>query len=92
MERYYGRPEATKETLVEGWIRTGDIGRVDEDGYVYLLDRKSDMIVTGGMNVYTTAVEDTLNSHSNVQAVAVSVFLTKRGTRPSMLSSSPAVG
>jgi fatty-acyl-CoA synthase/long-chain acyl-CoA synthetase len=71
MTGYHRLPEKTDETLVNGWIRTGDIGRMDEDGYVYILDRDSDMIVTGGMNVYTTNVEDELIKHPNVNEVAV---------------------
>lgn len=71
MKEYYERPEATAETLVDGWVHTGDIGRIDEDGYVYLLDRKHDMVVTGGMNVYSTEVEEALADHPGVKEVAV---------------------
>jgi fatty-acyl-CoA synthase/long-chain acyl-CoA synthetase len=71
MDGYHGKPEKTEQTLVDGWLRTGDIARRDNAGYVYLLDRSSDMIVSGGMNVYTTEVEDTLNAHPDVQQVAV---------------------
>jgi fatty-acyl-CoA synthase len=71
MERYHERPEATAETLVDGWLRTGDIARMDEDGYVYLLDRASDMVISGGMNVYTTEVEDAIDRHPGVAQVAV---------------------
>jgi fatty-acyl-CoA synthase/long-chain acyl-CoA synthetase len=71
MAEYFERPEETAETLVDGWVRTGDIGRFDEDGYLYLLDRKHDMIVTGGMNVYSTNVEEVLAEHPAVREVAV---------------------
>lgn len=71
MDGYHGKPEKTERTLVDGWLRTGDIARRDEAGYVYLLDRSSDMIVSGGMNVYTTEVEDALDAHPAVQQVAV---------------------
>jgi len=71
MDGYHGKPEETAETLVDGWLRTGDIARRDEAGYVYLLDRASDMIISGGMNVYTTEVEDALDQHPNVRQVAV---------------------
>jgi len=71
MDGYHGKPEETAETLVDGWLRTGDIARRDEAGYVYLLDRASDMIISGGMNVYTTEVEDELDQHPNVRQVAV---------------------
>lgn len=71
MEGYHGKPEKTAETIVDGWLRTGDIARMDEDGYVYLLDRANDMIISGGMNVYTTEVEDILAACPGVREVAV---------------------
>lgn len=71
MEGYWERPEATAETVDDGWVHTGDIGRMDEDGYVSLLDRKSNMIISGGMNVYSTAVEEALMEHPGVSQVAV---------------------
>ena len=71
MDGYHDKPEQTAETLVDGWLRTGDIARRDEAGYVYLLDRAKDMIISGGMNVYTTEVEDALDEHPNVRQVAV---------------------
>lgn len=71
MVGYHGLSEKTAETLVDGWLRTGDIARQDEDGYVYLLDRNKDMIITGGMNVYSTEVENALQSCPGVAQVAV---------------------
>lgn len=71
MLEYFERPEATAETVTDGWVHTGDVGRIDEHGYVYLLDRKSDMIITGGMNVYSTNVEEILDEHPQVKEVAV---------------------
>lgn len=71
MAEYYNRPEATAETVIDGWVRTGDIGRRDEDGYVYLLDRASDLIISGGMNVYSTEVEEVLDEHEGIKEVAV---------------------
>lgn len=71
MEEYWERPEATTETVEDGWVHTGDVGKRDEDGYVYLLDRKSNMIISGGMNVYSTNVEDVLATHPGVAQVAV---------------------
>ncbi|AUW58925.1 acyl-CoA synthetase [Sphingobium sp. SCG-1] len=69
---YFGRPEATAETLDEGgWLRTGDAGYMDEDGYLYLADRIKDMIITGGENVYPAEVENSLYSHPDVADVAV---------------------
>ncbi len=71
MEEYWGRPDKTLEDLQDGWKRTGDVGKRDEAGFVYLLDRKSDMIVSGGMNVYSPDVEEVLATHENVAQVAV---------------------
>jgi acyl-CoA synthetase (AMP-forming)/AMP-acid ligase II len=73
MERYWGMPELTAETLVDGWLRTGDAGRVDSDGYLYIVDRYKDMIVTGlsGTNVFCRPVEDALAAHPAVRAAAV---------------------
>ncbi|MCC5858856.1 MAG: AMP-binding protein [Ectothiorhodospiraceae bacterium] len=71
MTGYHGLPDKTAETQVDGWLRTGDIARQDEDGYVYLLDRSKDMIITGGMNVYTTEVENAIQGCSGVGQVAV---------------------
>jgi fatty-acyl-CoA synthase/long-chain acyl-CoA synthetase len=71
MEGYWGLPDKTAETLAGGWLHTGDIGSVDADGYVYLLDRKNDMVITGGMNVYTTEVEQVIGSCAGVSQVAV---------------------
>lgn len=71
MREYFELPEATAETLQDGWIATGDVGRRDETGYVTLLDRRNNLVITGGMNVYTTKVEDTLVAHEGVKDVAV---------------------
>jgi fatty-acyl-CoA synthase len=68
---YLGKPEETAKTLVDGWLRTGDIGRRDEAGFVYLVDRKSDMIITGGFNVFPKEVELVLDRHDAVAAVCV---------------------
>ncbi len=70
-EAYFERAEATAETVQDGWVRTGDVGRVDEDGYLYLLDRSGDVVVTGGLNVYTREVEEVLGDHPAVADVAV---------------------
>jgi acyl-CoA synthetase (AMP-forming)/AMP-acid ligase II len=73
MAGYWAAPDLTDETLVDGWLRTGDLGRLDADGYLYLVDRAKDMIVTGmgSTNVYCRPVEDILQSHPLVRAAAV---------------------
>jgi acyl-CoA synthetase (AMP-forming)/AMP-acid ligase II len=71
MARYWKNPEATAQIIKDGWLRTGDLGRIDEDGYLYILDRKSDMIVTGGENVYPREVEDILLQDPDIAEVAV---------------------
>jgi fatty-acyl-CoA synthase len=71
MERYHQLPEKTAETIVDGWLHTGDMGKMDEDGYVYIMDRKNDMIITGGMNVYSTEVENVIAQIPGVRQVAV---------------------
>ncbi|EWT05325.1 long-chain fatty acid--CoA ligase [Intrasporangium chromatireducens Q5-1] len=68
---YHQRPDATAETLRDGWLHTGDIGRFDDHGYLYLLDRKNDLIISGGYNVYPREVEDVLMSHPAVLEAAV---------------------
>lgn len=71
MSGYHNLAEATEKALRDGWLYTGDIGRLDEDGYLYLLDRKNDMIISGGMNVYTTEVEGVVAAIDGVNQVAV---------------------
>lgn len=73
MEGYWGEPELTADTIVDGWLRTGDVGRLDQDGYLYILDRVKDMIVTGygSGNIFCRPVEDALSSHPQVRAATV---------------------
>jgi acyl-CoA synthetase (AMP-forming)/AMP-acid ligase II len=71
MKGYWNAPELTKDAIRNGWLHTRDMGRLDEDGYLYLVDRKSDMIITGGFNVYPTEVENVLYQHPAVYEVAV---------------------
>jgi fatty-acyl-CoA synthase len=71
MVGYYNKPDATKATLVDGWLHTGDLAAVDEDGYVYISGRSKDMIITGGLNVYPAEVERVIASHPAVIEAAV---------------------
>jgi acyl-CoA synthetase (AMP-forming)/AMP-acid ligase II len=71
MKRYWGNPAATAEALRDGWLHTGDIARLDADGYLTLVDRLKDMIITGGRNVYSVEVENALAAHPKVRDVAV---------------------
>ncbi len=68
---YYKRPDLTAQTLVNGWIRSGDLGYVDEDGFLYLVDRKKDMIISGGVNVYPRDIEEIIVQHPAVREAAV---------------------
>ena len=71
MPGYWRNAEATARTLKEGWLHTGDIGRLDAAGYLTLLDRSKDVIITGGSNVYPREVEEVLLTHPGVQEVSV---------------------
>lgn len=71
MECYWKQDELTAETLKFGWLHTGDIGRRDDDGYLYIVDRKKDMVITGGFNVYPRELENILTSHPAVADAAV---------------------
>jgi fatty-acyl-CoA synthase len=71
MEEYWKRPEQTAETFKNGWLHTGDIARADERGYLYIVDRSKDMIVSGGFNIFPREVEDVISSHPDVAMVAV---------------------
>ncbi|MFC5502948.1 AMP-binding protein [Lysinimonas soli] len=73
MDSYRGMPEKTAETLRGGWLHTGDIGTIDADGFVYLLDRKNDMIISGGLNIYTTEVEQAIASAGVTQVAVVGI-------------------
>jgi long-chain acyl-CoA synthetase len=68
---YYNRADATAETLRDGWLHTGDIGYRDSDGFLFLVDRKKDMIIRGGENIYPREIEDALLEHPNVRGAAV---------------------
>ncbi|MCP4114527.1 MAG: long-chain-fatty-acid--CoA ligase [Desulfobacteraceae bacterium] len=71
MSGYLDNPEATRETVRDGWLYTGDIARQDHEGYLYIVDRKKDMIISGGFNIYPREIEDVLFEHPAVKAAAV---------------------
>lgn len=71
MSGYYRRADLTKETIVDGWLHTGDAGFVDEDGFLYLVDRIKDMVISGGVNVYPKDIEEVIIRHPAVTEVAV---------------------
>jgi fatty-acyl-CoA synthase len=96
MEQYWKRPAQTAETFKGGWLHTGDIARADDRGYLYIVDRKKDMIVSGGFNIYPREIEDVLSSHPDVAMAAVigvphekwgeavtALIVAKAGTQPS---------
>jgi fatty-acyl-CoA synthase len=96
MAEYWKRPEQTADTLKNGWLHTGDIARADERGYMFILDRKKDMIVSGGFNIFPREVEEVLSQHADVVMVAVvgvpddkwgeavtAIVVVREGARPS---------
>ena len=96
MEQYWKRPDQTAEAFKGGWLHTGDIARADDRGYLYIVDRKKDMIVSGGFNIYPREIEDVLSSHPDVAMAAVvgvphekwgeavaALIVAKAGTKPS---------
>jgi long-chain acyl-CoA synthetase len=71
MKGYYNRPKETAEAIVDGWFKTGDIGYLDKDGYIFIIDRKKDLIIHKGMNIYPREIEEVLYMHDKVSACAV---------------------
>jgi fatty-acyl-CoA synthase len=71
MKEYWKRPEETNKVFRDGWYLTGDLARMDEEGYVYIVDRKKDMYISGGENVYPAEVERVLTSHPGIAEAAV---------------------
>nr|VFK53696.1 MAG: Acyl-CoA synthetase (AMP-forming)/AMP-acid ligase II [Candidatus Kentron sp. TC] len=71
MQGYYRRPDLTDKALIDGWLHTGDMGYVDEDGFLYLVDRQKDMIISGGVNVFPRDIEEVVTHHPEVKEVAV---------------------
>jgi long-chain acyl-CoA synthetase len=71
MKGYWNKPDETGETLIDGWLHTGDIAKIDEDGYFFIVDRKKDLIIRGGYNVYPREIEEVLYEHPAVREAAV---------------------
>ncbi len=71
MKGYYKNPQATEETVINGWLLTGDMGYLDEEGYLYIVDRKKDLIISKGINIYPREIEELLNQHEYVEISAV---------------------
>ena len=83
MKGYYNNPQATEETLKDGWLHTGDVGYQDEDGYLFIVDRKKDMIICSGYNVYPREIEELLHSHPAIhEAAVIGMPDPKRGEIP----------
>ncbi|MGI5836344.1 MAG: AMP-binding protein [Chloroflexota bacterium] len=78
MKCYYNDPEATAAVLKDGWLATGDMARMDEDGFIFLVDRKKDVIISGGENLYPVQIEDFLRAHQAIKDVAVIGLPDKR--------------
>ena len=71
MKGYWNKPEANEKTLIDGWLHTGDIATLDEDGYTYIVDRLKDMIITNGYNVYPRNVEEAIYQHPSIEECIV---------------------
>lgn len=71
MPGYYKRPDLTAQAIVNGWLHTGDLGYADEDGFLYLVDRKKDMMISGGVNVFPKDIEEIIVQHPAVREAAV---------------------
>lgn len=71
MRGYLNRPEANEETIINGWLKTGDLGKIDEDGYIYIVDRKKDLIISKGINIYPREIEEVLYAMQNIELAAV---------------------
>jgi acyl-CoA synthetase (AMP-forming)/AMP-acid ligase II len=78
MKGYYNNPEATSATLKDGWLCTGDMCRQDEDGFIFLVDRKKDVVISGGENIFPVEIEDFLQAHEDIKDVAVIGMPDKR--------------
>ncbi|HHO65480.1 MAG TPA: long-chain fatty acid--CoA ligase, partial [Epsilonproteobacteria bacterium] len=80
---YLNRPEATQETIVNGWLLTGDMGYMDDEGFLFIVDRKKDLIISKGINIYPRGIEEVIDSFPGVKASAViGIFDEKSGEIP----------
>lgn len=77
MKGYYNLPEASTKSLRNGWFHTGDLGKIDEDGYIYIVDRKKDLVIVGGLNVYPREVEEVLYTHPGIAEAAIISYQDK---------------
>jgi len=68
---YYNKPDANSKTIIDGWLHTGDVGEMDKDGYIKIVDRTKDMLIVGGYKVYSVHVEDILTKHPNIEMLAI---------------------
>jgi long-chain acyl-CoA synthetase len=68
---YYNKPEANAQTIIDGWLHTGDIGEMDEDGFITIVDRTKDMLIVSGYKVYSVHVEDVLTKHPDIELLAI---------------------
>ncbi|GAA0927999.1 hypothetical protein GCM10009574_033650 [Streptomyces asiaticus] len=80
MRGYWNRPDATAEAIRDGWFHSGDLARVDEDGYYFIVDRKKDLIIRGGYNVYPREIEEVLYGHPAISEAAASSACRTRST------------
>lgn len=71
MQGYYGRVDATDETIINGWLKTGDLGKVDDEGFLYIVDRKKDLIISKGINIYPREIEEVMLKYEGIDSVAV---------------------
>jgi len=76
MQGYFEKPEDTSDVLRDGWLYTGDMGYLDEDGYLFIVGRKKDLIIRGGFNIYPREIEEVLNGHPLISESAVVGVLT----------------
>ena len=83
MKGYWNNPEETANQLKDGWLHTGDVAYMDEDGYIFIVDRSKDLIIAGGYNIYPRDIDEVIFKHPKVKDVITVEFLTNTGERPS---------